>query len=137
MGRILTTHAGSLPRPKELDALWARNWRGEAVDHDEIDALVEAATAAIIARQVEVGLDIVGNGEQGRESFFTHVRDRFSGFGGKGDVRPFRDVRAFPQYLQARVAMYTDPNSVSLVQVPAAVDEVRYLGTGAIERELA
>ena len=137
MGRILTTHAGSLPRPKELDALWARHWRGEAVDEQEIDAIVEQATADVIARQVEVGLDIVGNGEQGRESFFTHVRERFSGFGGMGDLRPFRDIRAFPQYLQARMPLYTDPNSVSLAQVPAAVDEVRYLGTDAIERELA
>src|SRR5262245_49108341 len=106
---ILTTHAGSLPRPKALDALWARRWHGGDVDAAEIDALVEQATADVVARQIEVGIDIVGNGEQGRESFFTHVRDRFSGFGGTGDLRPFRDLREFPQFLEQRMDQFTGP----------------------------
>ncbi len=136
MSRILTTHAGSLPRPKELDALWARHAHGDDVDHDAIDALVEQATASVLAKQVEAGLDIVGNGEQGRESFFTHARERFSGFGGLGDLRPFQDIREFPEYFAQRLAHFTDPGSVSLAQLPAAIDEVRYLGRDAINVEI-
>jgi 5-methyltetrahydropteroyltriglutamate--homocysteine methyltransferase len=137
VSRILTTHAGSLPRPRELDARWAAYARGEPVDGAELDALVARATADVVARQAAVGIDIAGNGEQGRESFFTHVRDRFSGFGGQGELRPFRDIREFPAYFEQRLPHFTDPDSVSLAQLPAAVDEVRYLGTAAIDAEIA
>jgi 5-methyltetrahydropteroyltriglutamate--homocysteine methyltransferase len=136
MARILTTHAGSLPRPHELDLAWARHSRGEPVDAAELETLVGAATSAVVARQAAVGIDVAGNGEQGRESFFTHVRDRFSGFGGVGHVRLFRDIREFPAYFEQRLAMLSDTNSVSLAQLPAAIDEIVYLGTGAIDAEI-
>ena len=35
--RILTTHTGSLPRPRELTRLFALRARGDAVDEDAID----------------------------------------------------------------------------------------------------
>jgi 5-methyltetrahydropteroyltriglutamate--homocysteine methyltransferase len=137
VNRILTTHAGSLPRPRELDARWAAYARGEPVDGAELDALVARATADVVQQQAAVGIDIAGNGEQGRESFFTHVRDRFSGFGGQGELRPFRDIREFTAYFEQRLPHFTDPDSVSLAQLPAAIDEVRYLGTAAIDAEIA
>src|SRR5882724_7358963 len=96
MARIMTTHAGSLPRPRALDVCWARHARGERVDQAELDALIVMATRNTVAYQALTGLDVAGNGEQGRESFFTHVREGFSGFGGAGDVRPFRDFIEFP-----------------------------------------
>jgi 5-methyltetrahydropteroyltriglutamate--homocysteine methyltransferase len=135
--RILTTHAGSLPRPADLDRAWARHFRGEPVDRDELAALVEAATTAVVARQAGIGIDVAGDGEQGRESFFTHVRERFAGFGGEGEVRRFRDVEDFPLFAGRRRAAQADEGSVSLAKVPAAVADVEYLGQGAIEEEMA
>src|SRR5262245_59849995 len=41
--RILTTHAGSLPRPETLNALFAKKSRGEAVDADELLRLCAVA----------------------------------------------------------------------------------------------
>src|SRR5215207_6388851 len=81
---ILTTHAGSLPRPPELDQLHTRASRGEPVDTVRFDELVEAATRQVVAAQAEVGIDVAGNGEAPRESFFTYVRQRLSGFGEPG-----------------------------------------------------
>ena len=46
---FLTTHAGSLPRPRPLAELHGRRSRGEAVDPDEFRRAVEDATAVCIA----------------------------------------------------------------------------------------
>ena len=79
--RIVTTHAGSLPRPRELAELHGRRSRGEAIDPDEFRRAIEEATAASIAAQVDAGIDIGNDGEQARESFFTYVSHRMNGFG--------------------------------------------------------
>ncbi len=136
MERILTTHAGSLPRPPALDALWARYARGGIALIPQIESLVESSTHDIVAHQVAVGIDIVGNGEQGRETFFTYVRDRFSGFGGRGDPRPFRDITEFATYLELKLPRYSREDSVSLAQVPAAIDAVVYRGTAPVKAEI-
>ncbi len=80
--RILTTHAGSLPRPPALAELHGRRSRGEPVDPAELRRVVEVATAASIAAQVDAGIDIGNDGEQARESFVTYVQHRMTGFGG-------------------------------------------------------
>src|SRR5205814_887765 len=132
-----TTHAGSLPRPPELDALWARYSRGDDVDPATLTTIVEHATATVVAKQSEIGIDIANNGEQGRESFFTYVRDRMTGFGEQGDVRPFKDIFAFPSFVELKLPRLAGENSVSLGRLPAAIDEVKSLGTRAIEAEVA
>ncbi|MGH7908026.1 MAG: hypothetical protein ACREP6_15485 [Candidatus Binataceae bacterium] len=78
--RILTTHAGSLPRPKRLAEMLVRGSRGEIVEHASLAREIAAATSGVIKRQLETGIDIGNNGEQGRERVFTYVRDRMTGF---------------------------------------------------------
>ena len=136
-GPIRTTHAGSLPRPAELDDLWARHSRQLDVDPGALALAVDAATADVVARQAAVGIDIANNGEQGRESFFTYVRDRLSGFGGIGDPRPFKDIFAFPSYVELKQHRLVTEHTVSLGRLPAAIDAVRSLGTEAVEAEVA
>ena len=67
--RILTTHAGSLPRPAHLTSLFVRRSRGEGVAADEIAAAGRAALRGIVPRQAEAGIDVGNNGEQQRDSF--------------------------------------------------------------------
>ena len=69
-GRILTTHAGSLPHPKDLVELYAKRAGGEIIDDDLLLREAAAATRAAITKQLEVGIDIPNNGEQAREAFF-------------------------------------------------------------------
>ncbi len=71
--RILTTHAGSLPRPPELVELFVRQSHGETVALAVLDAAVCEATRRVVAKQIEAGIDIGCDGEQARESFFTLV----------------------------------------------------------------
>src|SRR5262245_3410394 len=96
--RILTTHAGSLPRPAALVEMMVRRSRHEAVDEAALAAAVEASTAEVIARQVEAGIDIGNNGEQPRESFFTYVQHRLSGFGDSGARPIMRDITHYPTF---------------------------------------
>jgi 5-methyltetrahydropteroyltriglutamate--homocysteine methyltransferase len=81
-GRILTTHAGSLPRTDALVNLLAAQNRGESVDTKEFAAEVEASTRDVIEKQHTAGIDVGNSGEQSRISFSTYVTLRMSGFGG-------------------------------------------------------
>ena len=54
--RILTTHAGSLPRPTALTRLYAQRAAGGATDAAEIEAQGRAAVQAIVSKQIETGL---------------------------------------------------------------------------------
>src|SRR5215467_11674201 len=98
--RILTTHAGSLPRPRELDVLLGKLSRGEAIDRNELEKLAADATRRAVVRQLECGIDIGNNGEQSRESFFTYVQHRMSGFGGRSERPRIADVWSYATFLQ-------------------------------------
>jgi 5-methyltetrahydropteroyltriglutamate--homocysteine methyltransferase len=87
--RILTTHTGSLPRPRELTRLYALRARGEAVDAAEIDRAGRDAVRAVVRKQQDAGIDVGNNGEQQRDSFFLYLKSRLSGLGGSWE-RPSR-----------------------------------------------
>jgi 5-methyltetrahydropteroyltriglutamate--homocysteine methyltransferase len=94
--RILTTHAGSLPRPDELaDMIWAR-MDGQEVDTAALDARIDSAVAEVIEKQREAGIDIVSDGEMSKTGFSTYVNERFSGFDGRSEFQA-DDVADFPQ----------------------------------------
>ncbi len=134
--RVLTTHAGSLPRSKPLVELFVRASRGEDVDPAALERAIEDSTRRVIARQLEVGIDVGNDGEQGRESFFTYVRHRLSGFGGESQ-RPFmRDIVEFSSFVEAKIPEWSRC-SVSLMTAPKAVAEVRHVDRAPIERECA
>jgi 5-methyltetrahydropteroyltriglutamate--homocysteine methyltransferase len=135
MNRILTTHAGSLPRPAALAALHAKKFRGEAIDASELDRMNRDAIAAVVRRQHTIGIDCINNREVCRESFFTYVQHRMTGFAGVGNRPPMRDLVKYRNYLdRMRRASFQDEH-VSLGGPPAAVGAVRYKSPDAIEAE--
>jgi 5-methyltetrahydropteroyltriglutamate--homocysteine methyltransferase len=64
-GRILTTHVGSLPRPERLIALEARRSSGEAFEEAVYEEELAGAVAEVVGRQLDAGIDVVGDGEFG------------------------------------------------------------------------
>ena len=134
-GRILTTHAGSLPRPPELVRLYARRARGEAVDAGELEAAGRAALSWVVPKQIEAGVDVGNNGEQQREGFFLYVQHRMSGFGGTWQ-RPLRaDIVRYPVFHRLMQEQQAGRTAVSNFQPPKAIGEVRYLDPAAIHAE--
>jgi len=95
--RILTTHTGSLPRPPDLTALLEALDDGAAIDAAAFEARVRRAVADVVRRQVEAGVDVVSDGEQGKVGYSTYVRHRLTGFGGRSAVRPRADWADFPE----------------------------------------
>ena len=97
--RILTTHVGSLPRPPELVEFVFAEDRGEDVDREQYDRLLEEAVRDRLRHQVEAGIDIVSDGEMSKIGYATYIRHRLSGFE-VGDVPRATpaDLDAYPHY---------------------------------------
>ena len=92
--RILTTHAGSLPRPAALIASLCREGAAARRSIPQLDEAGRAALRRVVRKQREAGVDVGNNGEQQREAFFLYVRRRMSGFGGGWKRTPLADVDA-------------------------------------------
>jgi 5-methyltetrahydropteroyltriglutamate--homocysteine methyltransferase len=133
--RILTTHAGSLPRPRSLIALHTARYSGTAIEEAVLEQAAEDAMRAAIAKQIETGIAIVNNGEMGRESFFTYVQHRMTGFGGAGTRPIMADLTRYPGSLERRRQAMGADERVDLLHAPKAIGEVRYMNTAPIEQE--
>ena len=94
--RILTTHAGSLPRPDELaDMIWAR-LDGQEVDETALQEQIEAGVTDVVAKQRAAGIDLISGTESSpKTGFSTYVNERFSGFDGRSEFQA-DDVADFP-----------------------------------------
>jgi 5-methyltetrahydropteroyltriglutamate--homocysteine methyltransferase len=136
-GRILTTHAGSLPRPPDLVDLFTRGSKGEAIDPATLERSIEQATRWIVPKQFEAGIDIVNNGEQPREGFFLYLRHRLSGMAPGGKRMFLRDIARYPKYLEMRQRILKTQTAVSNFEVPKVVGAIRYLDRAAVEKECA
>ena len=132
--RILTTHAGSLPRPKRLRELHTQRFRGEQIDEASLQREVDAAVADVVARQARAGIDIGNDGEAPRESFFTFVQHRMSGFGGRSARPTMADMTRYPGFFEILTKMYP-AGGVSLMAAPRAVGPVAHRGGGEAAAE--
>jgi 5-methyltetrahydropteroyltriglutamate--homocysteine methyltransferase len=101
MGRILTTHTGSLARPPELLAALGGLGRGEQPPAGYAGAL-RRAVAGCVREQAENGVDIVSDGELGKPQFADYVAYRLNGLEGQSDragfVNPSQRPEPFPKW---------------------------------------
>src|SRR5438309_9944291 len=80
--RILTTHTGSLPRANDLTGLLESLDAGAVPGQSAFEARVRRAVADVVRQQVDAGVDVVNDGEQGKVGYSTYVRHRLTGCGG-------------------------------------------------------
>ena len=135
--RIITTHAGSLPKTAALTASHVALAKNELADKKTFEGDVEAATRQIIQRQIEAGIDIINNGEVGRESFFTYLRHRMTGFGGESKRPVMADLTAYPNYMEMLMRSSFAAESISLLSAPQAIGPVSYHSAEPIAAECA
>jgi 5-methyltetrahydropteroyltriglutamate--homocysteine methyltransferase len=95
--RILTTHTGSLPRPPDLAGMLDGLDTGAAPDPAALEARVRRAVADIVRQQVDAGVDVVSDGEQGKVGYSTYVRHRLTGFDGQSGAAKRADWADFPE----------------------------------------
>ena len=101
--RILTTHAGSLPRPEGLREVVGARSGGEPYAEAELSSRLQSGVADIVRQQVDSGIDIVNDRELSKPGFCDYVQERM----GELETRPSRayfsriagrDVGEFPGY---------------------------------------
>ena len=140
--RILTTHVGSLARPRELlDVMHARE-HGEAYDEEILRALTRSAVADVVRRQAACGIDVVTDGEQSKLGFFQYLADRLDGL----ETRPGRlrlapswqlEVDMFPEYYDQYLKKYSSDSGPSPSNVMVCTGPISYQGQDALARDLA
>ena len=81
--RILTTHTGSLPRTAKVVEQLIAEEKKPGTHRAELQAAVREAVAGVVRKQVECGLDIINDGEQGRTDYTVHVLKRLTGYEGE------------------------------------------------------
>ena len=106
--RIMTMHAGTLPRPQEMRERVLAKSRGEQVDEATLTADIRRVIKENIGLQLENGIDSINDGELSKSSFSNYLRERLGGI----VIRPAddntprmgaiggRDLIHFPEYFQ-------------------------------------
>ena len=135
--RILTTHTGSLPRPKPLLDLILDREKGQRIDDKTFEAATVAAVDEVVALQVKNGVDIVSDGEMSKPSYTTYIRHRVTGIepdpraAQKGvDIMVGRDLMAHPDFGATRRNFSASP-------FPGCVGPLKYKDRSALDRDLA
>jgi 5-methyltetrahydropteroyltriglutamate--homocysteine methyltransferase len=130
--RILTTHTGSLPRlPKVVELMLAEQGNPGARAAELADA-VRAAVAEVVRRQIDCGLDVINDGEQGRTDYTTHVKDRLTGFDGPSSPPLGTGEPDFPE-LSAMLAYFASP----FQHRPACSGPVAWRDFAAVQADIA
>jgi 5-methyltetrahydropteroyltriglutamate--homocysteine methyltransferase len=148
--RILTTHAGSLPRPQALiDSVGSgTNYgRGEASIATLERTVLRDSVAAVVKQQAETGVDVVNDGEYGKSSWTGYVNERLLGFearpatGGFALLRRSYDMRQYADYYNEAWSRGTlwhssgnAPPSASPMQY-VCVEQLRY-DAAAVQRDI-
>jgi 5-methyltetrahydropteroyltriglutamate--homocysteine methyltransferase len=135
--RILTTHTGSLPRPKPLVDLVLAREEGGTVDSAAFEAETARAVETVVARQIMAGVDVVSDGEMSKPSYTTYIRHRVGGIASdpraaeRGrDIMIGRDLQEHPDFARSR-------SNFSAVPFPGCVGDLRYKDRSALDRDIA
>ncbi len=131
--RILTTHTGSLPRPDDLLQMVRGGETGKALDQSAFKARVRSAVAEVVRRQIECGIDLVNDGEMGRPSYATYVKDRLTGFKGEnGRIPAAADLSDFRSFARRGAGAI----GIAELGLPTCNGAVEYQNTQAVREDI-
>jgi len=139
--RILTTHCGSLARPKALLDLMKAKLNGQPYDQAAYAKEISTAVSAIVRQQAESGIDVVADGEQGKPGFFTYVRERLTGFEAKaapagGWQQWAAEVADFPEYYEQYFSRRMMGGSIAPRTPLVCTGPISYRGQAAIRQDI-
>jgi 5-methyltetrahydropteroyltriglutamate--homocysteine methyltransferase len=144
--RILTTHVGSLIRPSELIFFHEKKRNDESYDQAAYDRCLERAVADVVKQQAEIGIDIVSDGEFGKNvSWSRYVLERLSGFeertGGVGSIKATagkdrRDFAEFYAEFEAEKGFVGMGKSFAKTGLFYTVGPIQYTGQALIGRDI-
>ena len=133
--RILTTHVGSLIRPQALREL-AVAAEQDSTKAERYHSALREAVAEVVKQQAQIGIDIVSDGEYGKQSWSNYILKRISGF----EIRP-DEKRTLP-WLGRDRDRFRDaiaqemPRLLTGVPTEACVGPIRYQDREPIRRNI-
>jgi 5-methyltetrahydropteroyltriglutamate--homocysteine methyltransferase len=128
--RILTTHAGSLPRPRQiLDLVEGRDQR-EVQATLAAARLIGDAVKDAVHQQVHAGIDVPSDGEMGRVGFSAYATERLTGF--DGPLRPMQ-----PQAERALFPEFYAEMAPPVLEFPTCNGPLTWRGPSFIQRDIA
>ncbi len=131
--RILTTHVGSLIRPRTLlDAAKDRDPAHRGAYEREL----KGAVADVVSRQARAGIDVVNDGEFGKSGWANYSLERSSGFEPRPDklypaVWLGRDRIRFADFMAAEF-----PRGTVGTPGHACVGPIAYQGHASVRRDI-
>jgi 5-methyltetrahydropteroyltriglutamate--homocysteine methyltransferase len=146
--RILTTHVGSLVRPREMVEIHQRKKDGTPLGDAE-RAILARHVADAVRMQAECGIDVPSDGEYSKTGFAQYITDRLTGFelrpdlpGRGGGTTRSRDRRRFPDaYREIEGSAQNAPTSPggpqSAMASTVCTGPITYRGQAALETDLA
>lgn len=117
---ILTTHVGSLPRPKIVSDLLFSRENNEKYDQQQFDDIIKKSVEEIVKKQSDIGVSIISDGEMSKISYATYVKDRYNGFAGDSERNPPQDLEKFPNYMKK----ISDSGGTPTYSRPCCVSEI-------------
>lgn len=130
--RILTTHTGSLPRPPDMLGLLVEEQQQRLSERSQLDRSVRAAVQGVFNLQVETGLDVVNDGEQGRVDYTVYVKDRLTGYEGENvPLGGMTSDEEFPE-LAELLKPFASPFQVR----PMCVGPIEWMDWPAVETDI-
>ncbi len=152
--RILTTHAGSLPRPDPLREAWSKPATGPDQER-ELNRLLQSSVKDVVQAQLSVGVDVPNDGEFGKPmraasdlaAWGTYIYGRISGFGTTppGAAAPDRTPPGHPMRIvgqrweQREFSEFYAKDSLvpAVASRPTCIGPIKYTGEQALRRDLA
>lgn len=130
--KILTTHVGSLPRSKAVtDGVFAKE-NEQPHDEQALPGIIADAVDEVVRRQVEVGVDIVSDGEMSKISYATYIKDRITGFEGDSERNPPADLEEFPGFLERQANSGGTPS----YRRPCCVGDIKVKDMAPLQEDL-
>ena len=117
---ILTTHVGSLPRPKIVSDLLFSRENNEKYDQQQFDDIISTSVEEVVKKQSDIGVSIISDGEMSKISYATYVKDRYNGFAGDSERNPPQDLEKFPNYMKK----ISDSGGTPTYSRPCCVSEI-------------
>jgi len=139
--RILVTHQGTLPRPRDLQAMVMAKANGEAYDEAAMERRTKETVVEMVRRQAAIGIDIPNDGEMSKTTFSDYVSTRLGGLEptDKPYISPIsgRDMQEFPEYF-SRSSVPGVPRAAGVRRVIFQCSgPMSYTGQQAVQTDIA
>jgi len=107
--------------------MMGQRMRGEALDEAAFQASVFEAVDDVVGKQIDLGIDIISDGDQGKAGFTLYISERLSGFeSGEADSTRSLEFDDFPDFMKI------DPiRRVQICKAPVA-----WVGEASVDRDI-